>query len=234
MPQVNVYLAGPDVFYPDAKQRGEDKRIALANYNLVGHYPLDNELESQPDRFAFGLAIGKANEQMMSKCQVILANMDPWHGPGADNGTTFEMGFMSALANNNPDILIVGYYSHSMPHNFATRVAKMVYADKVFRDANRKLVGSNGLTIEDFDMQDNLMLIHAVHKTGGKIFGSFEEAAQNIHALLAIKKETKASAYFMPMFNRESKQAYMFALSGVVVGALSTAVVLSSNTMKPR
>ena len=38
-----VYLAGFDVFAPDAKQRGVKMKMLCAGRGLIGLYPLDNE-----------------------------------------------------------------------------------------------------------------------------------------------------------------------------------------------
>ncbi len=232
MKKLNVYLAGPDVFYPNAIERGQEKKKSLAACDLIGHYPLDNELPTFTDNYYFGLAIGRANERMMRICQVIMANMDPWHGPSMDVGTAFELGYMSGLAENNPDILIVGYYSNGIPPNFTERVKQSIYQDQVCRSVNGNLIGADGLTLEEFDMQDNLMLVHAIEKTGGKIFGSFEEAAANIQSLWA-KKHAINQAGFMPMYDRDTTRA-VAAGFGLVMGALTTAVALNSYSKRLR
>ena len=39
---MKIYLAGPDVFLPDALEIGREKVAICARYDLIGLYPLDN------------------------------------------------------------------------------------------------------------------------------------------------------------------------------------------------
>ena len=41
-----VYIAGFDVFYPDAGKRGSKMKMACAEHGFIGLYPLDNEAET--------------------------------------------------------------------------------------------------------------------------------------------------------------------------------------------
>ena len=41
---LRVYLAGPDVFLPNAAEIGRRKREICAQYGFEGVFPLDNEL----------------------------------------------------------------------------------------------------------------------------------------------------------------------------------------------
>ncbi len=42
---MKVYLAGPDVFLPDAVEIGRQKAAICARYGLIGLYPLDNTVD---------------------------------------------------------------------------------------------------------------------------------------------------------------------------------------------
>ena len=44
---MRVYLAGPDVFHPDAVTLGQRKKELCAQFGLVGVFPLDNDLDLQ-------------------------------------------------------------------------------------------------------------------------------------------------------------------------------------------
>src|SRR5256714_14973901 len=88
-----VYLAGPDVFLPDALDIGRRKVELCTRHGLIGLYPLDNAI----DRAAkdASLAIFRGNENMMIEADAIIANLTPFRGPGADAGTVYELGFMA-------------------------------------------------------------------------------------------------------------------------------------------
>ncbi len=154
---MRVYLAGPDVFYPDAKERGECLKALCCEMGLEGVYPLDSELELEKlDPLRQGYAIYKANIQLIRSCRAVMANMNPFRGPSMDVGTAFEMGFGSALG-----LIVVGYMDD-----------KTLYKSRVSPD---------GLHIEDFGMVDNLML-HGC--TGGDIFTTPRGALEAIRLLL--------------------------------------------------
>ena len=53
---MKIYLAGPDVFLPDAVEIGRRKAAIRARHGLIGLYPLDNAVDlTAPDRFACDL-----------------------------------------------------------------------------------------------------------------------------------------------------------------------------------
>ena len=140
-----VYLAGPEVFLPDAKEVGRRKVAICAEHGLIGIFPLDAEVDvANLSPFDAGCAISAANEALMRTCDTIIANMTPFRGPSMDVGTAFEMGFMRAL--EKP---VFGYTNDPRP-----------YADRAAPD---------GMIVEDFAMIDNLMLHGAVEASDGAV-----------------------------------------------------------------
>src|SRR5579871_5480870 len=90
---MKIYLAGPDVFLPDAIAAGRRKSEICAHYGVTGLYPLDNTVDlSAADA---SLAIFRANEAMMDAADAIIANLTPFRGAGADPGTVYELGYMA-------------------------------------------------------------------------------------------------------------------------------------------
>lgn len=180
--EVHAYLAGPDVFFPDAVAIGKTKKAKLAEVGIQGHFPFDNEFphDAFKDKQKIRNIIGKANEQMMLDCcknghvGIILANMTPYHGPSMDVGTGFEVGFMSALSSLKKNVIIIGYTDAT--ENFMERVVKHFGGDQYIHKKNGSWIGPDGNTLEDFDAADNLMITHAIEKTGGRVCHSFEEA----------------------------------------------------------
>lgn len=154
-----LYLAGPDVFLPDAAAVGRAKQAACARHGLVGVFPLDGERPGEaPSGPEAGFAIAAANEAKMLSCDAIIANLSPFRGPSADPGTAFELGFMRAL--RRP---CFGYSNNPRP--FVDRVATFIGAP-LGRLADGRLVGADGLTAESFGLADNLMLHAAVGLDG--------------------------------------------------------------------
>src|SRR5215510_6578217 len=90
---MKIYLAGPDVFLPDAIAIGQRKREICQRHGVIGLFPLDNAVDlAAPDA---SLQIFRANEAMMDKAHAIIANLTPFRGPGADPGTVYELGYMA-------------------------------------------------------------------------------------------------------------------------------------------
>src|SRR6476659_10126327 len=93
-----IYLAGPEVFLPDARAIGAEKCRLAAEAGLEGAFPLDSQLDLAhlpPAKQA--RAISLANEGLMRSCDGIVANLTPFRGVSMDSGTAFEVGFMQAL-----------------------------------------------------------------------------------------------------------------------------------------
>ena len=145
-----VYLAGPDVFFPDVAERSAMLKDACRHYGFEGVFPLDSgvQLTSPIAREENGFLIYEANIKLIRSCHAILANVSPFRGPSVDAGTAFEIGYGRALG-----LEVVGYTSN-----------RTLYKERVTPD---------GLMIEDFGMIDNLM-IHA--SMCGDIFRNPQEA----------------------------------------------------------
>jgi nucleoside 2-deoxyribosyltransferase len=163
----HIYLAGPDVFFPDAMERAARMKDHLATCGMIGWFPLDNELDAanDPDPHDLALRIACANEKLMRDADIILANIQPWRGPEADDGTAYEIGFMAALGK-----LIVLYTNDPRP--FAERIAEDVYRGEVYADGPFQRGKSDNMLIEDFGgLSDNLMLINAATASASTALG---------------------------------------------------------------
>jgi nucleoside 2-deoxyribosyltransferase len=149
---MKVYLAGPDVFLADAVEIGRIKVDLCARYGLTGLYPLDNAIEGAASD---SLSIFRGNEAMMIEADAIIASLTPFRGPGADAGTAYELGFMAGRGK-----LCLGYSND--PSAYADRVPKFTEVSS----RQGRLVDAAGLTVEDFGLNDNLMMIHALDLHG--------------------------------------------------------------------
>ncbi|MBB5048857.1 nucleoside 2-deoxyribosyltransferase [Rhodopseudomonas rhenobacensis] len=148
-----IYLAGPDVFLPDAIEIGRRKQAICARHGLTGLYPLDNAFDAATPELS--LEIFRANEAMMIKASAIIANLTPFRGPSADAGTVYELGFMAGRGK-----LCLGYCNDPLP--YPRRIAargEVTARDGVLHDAH-------GHVVEDFGLADNLMIAHALDLHG--------------------------------------------------------------------
>jgi nucleoside 2-deoxyribosyltransferase len=178
---MKIYLAGPDVFLPDAIEIGRRKVELCAVHGLRGLYPLDNVV----DRTAadVSLRIFEANEAMMDSADAIIANLTPFRGPGADAGTVYELGYMAGRGK-----LCLGYSND--PSIYADRARRFTEV----RSANDRLVDSEGMTVEDFGQNDNLMMIHALELHGCPLVTPRAQPADIWHDLTAFERCLRLAA----------------------------------------
>ena len=75
---MKIYLAGPDVFLPDAVELGRRKVALCARHGLTGLYPLDNAVDLAAKDAS--LQIFRGNEAMMDSVTggITLAMPTPW------------------------------------------------------------------------------------------------------------------------------------------------------------
>jgi len=158
-----IYLAGPDVFLPNAIEIGEKKKEICARYDFEGAFPLDNELALdglEPNEM--GIAIYDANVDVMESSAFVIANMTPFRGPSMDVGTAHEMGHMRGL--KRP---VLGY--RNTTETYAQRIFHF-FGEKRRHSAHPEEGGHvtdpKGVTIENFGLGDNLMVDCSVIRSG--------------------------------------------------------------------
>lgn len=150
-----VYLAGPEVFLPDALEVGKRKQDLCRQYGLIGLFPLDNVTGAEDHKIPRSKRISDNNVAMMRRADAIIANLTPFRGPGADGGTVFELGFMSGLSKP-----CFGY------SNAASTYLARAIETHGGPNAGDVVVDNELLSIEDFDLYDNLMIHHAAELSG--------------------------------------------------------------------
>ncbi len=157
MPSPRIYLAGPEVFLPDAAAIGLRKKMLCEKSGFVGLFPLDNELAGAVD--GIDEKIFAANVVLMREADAGIFNLTPFRGVNADPGTAFELGFFAALGKP-----VFAYTNNA--ENYFDRVAAAFGAHRTpdgdFRD-------DDSLAIEHFGNADNLMLDAALKSQGREI-----------------------------------------------------------------
>lgn len=151
--QVIAYLAGPDVFLPDAREHARRKVEICAQHGIVGRPPLNGDVESLtslPETDAW-LAIYRKDIAMMEACDIVIANLTPFRGASADAGTLIEVGWF--LGRGKP---VFGYSNCATPFAERSRAQVSAVPDPL-----------PGLTVEGFGLSDNLMIVGAVLEGGG-------------------------------------------------------------------
>jgi nucleoside 2-deoxyribosyltransferase len=156
-----IYLAGPEVFLPDAHGIGAEKARLAAEAGFEGLFPLDQSLTldglSPADK---ARRIYAADRDMMLACDLAIANLTPFRGVSMDSGTAFEVGFMRALGKP-----VLGYTNVS--DDYRLRAERFRARGIPAGDFDRA-----DLMIEDFGLAENLMIEMAIIESGGTVVRS--------------------------------------------------------------
>ncbi|MFD2239341.1 nucleoside 2-deoxyribosyltransferase [Aureimonas populi] len=176
-----IYLAGPEVFLPDAQAVMAQKRRRARAHGFEPTGPGSDEaaLAAGP---ATAAMILERNETAMRRAEVCIANVTPFRGISADPGTVYEIGFMIALGRT------VHAYTND-PRPYGERVEAEWPGGRVAgpREA-RPLRGVDGLMIESFGLADNLMIEAGILAHGGRLVRREErpaDPARDLSAYLA-------------------------------------------------
>lgn len=175
-PRPRVYLAGPDVFRPDAREHFVRLKAACEAAGLAVLLPADgNEDQSTqtPE-----MQIYEANMQRLRGADGVLANLASFRGLEPDSGTVFEVGAAIALG-----IPVVAY---GVPEgSYAGRVRAALPCEV---DANGVLRETGtGIAVEDFGQPLNLMLACSIH-----VEPTLEAALKKMAGLLAARRAQEA------------------------------------------
>jgi nucleoside 2-deoxyribosyltransferase len=168
---MKIYLAGPDVFLPDALDIGKRKAAICARHGVCGLYPLDNAIDLTAGDAS--LTIFKGNEAMMDAADAIIANLTPFRGPSADAGTVYELGYMAGR----------GKFCLAYSNDPAVYVERVKRFGAVTKSADGHLIDGHGLTVEDFGLPDNLMMIHTLDLHGARLVTPRQAPADIWHDL---------------------------------------------------
>ena len=142
-----IYLAGPDVFRPDAADYLNDLARQCATHGFEALIPADNLVTAALPLAEVPRAIFDTNMALLRRADGVIANLAPFRGAEPDAGTAFEVGAAVALG-----LPVVGYGLAG------------IYADRVpaQRDTEGVLRDSEGMAVEDFGLPANLMLATSV------------------------------------------------------------------------
>ncbi|PHR54065.1 MAG: nucleoside 2-deoxyribosyltransferase [Arcobacter sp.] len=167
MKKKKIYLAGFDVFYPNAIEVLDKKKKLCEEYGFIGLAPLDNKVDFSQTKEKIAEVIYKANVKLMNEADIFCVNLNAFRHGEPDSGTVFEIGYGTALGK---DVYIYVDSDESMLDKTKTNDDKCEYKDGLWFD-------KNGLMIEDFDGMFNLMIT----QSSRIINGNLEKVLEFIH-----------------------------------------------------
>jgi nucleoside 2-deoxyribosyltransferase len=166
--RLRLYLAGPEVFRPDAAEEGERLRAICAAAGVDGIYPLDGE----------GGNIRRNCLTMIAQSDGLVANISPFRGHHMDPGTAFEIGYAEALG--KPVFLW-----STDPRSLQDRIT----ASADGRD-------TNGMRVEAFGKPENLMIVPdgaTVWLTPEDAIAAAAASLEHHHKNMSLQRSTRRS-----------------------------------------
>ncbi len=142
-----IYLAGFDVFRPDAVEHGEYLKRLCEKFGFTGLYPLDNSAPPHLTGKALAQWICDANLQLIREADIVMANLNAFRGHEPDSGTVFEVGYGVALGRE------VWVYTDE-----TRSLVGQVGSHKTQEAGRQRIVDDQGFIVEDFGLSLNLMI----------------------------------------------------------------------------
>lgn len=146
---MKIYLAGPDVFRPDARDWAVAAKLLCRRHGCEALTPLDHDEQVASRIFA-------ANLVLIDRADIVIANLNPFRGCEPDSGTCFEIGYAHARGKQ-----VFGYLDRK--DTLRERVNQVEKADST------RTADNAGMAIEDFDLPLNLMLAIPVQIVEGDL-----------------------------------------------------------------
>ena len=169
-----LYLAGPEVFLPNALEHAELQRRLCRAYGFDPLHPLDNSVDLTSQDLAAAMRIYTADIEQIRQCDLVVANCNGFRGVCMDDGTAYELGYGNAL--NKPSY---GYLRELTP--LVRRTIRdypcRPYKDGVDIDREGYLVADAFGTSINLMMQCGMLFRH-----GALVEGDFEACLKAIRA----------------------------------------------------
>lgn len=103
-----IYLAGPEVFSPNAARLGHISKMICSINGAIGLFPLDNSVDSTLSKHKQAEQIVYGNISLIEKADIVMANLSNFRGTNkhlcCDSGTSWECGY--GIACNK---IVIGY-----------------------------------------------------------------------------------------------------------------------------
>lgn len=177
---VKLYLAGPEVFRPDAREHADIQCELCRKYGFIGLHPMDNNVDIANSSYETAVKRYRGDVNQVRVCDIVVANCNSFRGLLIDDGTAYELGFSNALGKPSYGYIkdSRSYRTRAIAEGLNVRLPSGNYADR------------NGYVyVDDFGTLINLMMQCGMTEHGGRlVVGSFE------YCLAAIRQDLDSGA----------------------------------------
>ena len=171
MPKLKLYLAGPDIFRPDAVIYAEKQREICQRYGFVPLQPMDNNVGHKDYSRRTAREIFRADLRQIDEADITVANCNYFRGGCIDDGTAVELGYTFAQGK-----IAYGYIDSLSPAN------QQIPTHYPCHSINGQLQDRDGyVLVDDFGTAVNLMVHELIEESGGRLVqGDFEDAIKQL------------------------------------------------------
>lgn len=163
--KLKIYMAGFEVFRPDAVELGLEMKRLCAEYGFEGIFPLDKDIKPQSTLFDTANAIFEGNVRLVQKADIIVANLNPFRGQEPDSGTVFECGLGYALNKK--------LYGHIIDGR--------TMSEKLQSGMNSETgLYKDGMSVENFGLSNNLMLAVPMTIVQGELADALKRVREDL------------------------------------------------------
>ena len=174
--EIKLYLAGPEVFLPNAVEHAKMQRTLCEQYGFMGLHPMDNNIDVTDTSYATAIKIYGGDIKQIHACDIVVANCNQFRGALMDDGTAYDLGFANALEKPS--------YGYCSTHYSYNKKILNYGLGRVSRSSGKYCVDmdAQGYSIrEDFGTFVNLMMQCGMTEHGGRlIIGSFEDCLKAV------------------------------------------------------
>ncbi|PJZ43847.1 nucleoside 2-deoxyribosyltransferase [Leptospira brenneri] len=166
-----IYLAGPEVFLPNALETLSKAKNLCESYGYRTFTPFDGEVMDE-EGLSKAKKIFQENVKLIEQSDIVIANCNPFRGACIDDGTAFEIGYAYAKGK-----LVYGYVNdkRTLPEIVSSRILTKQHVSGYAIDEDGYLLN------EDFGNSINLMLEFSILNSGGSlVLGDLESVLKQL------------------------------------------------------
>lgn len=180
---IKIYLAGPEVFLPNAAEVLKEKKQLVQKMGFLALTPFDAEVDLQIKGIEKANSIFLENQKLIDDCDMVVVNCNAFRGACMDDGSAWEIGYAFALHKK-----IYGFIDQKK--DLVTRSLERI---KTTKHSSGYFIDEQGYLLnEDFGNSINLMMQSSIEKSGGSLVqGDFQTCLEKVRSDVLASKDKR-------------------------------------------